>query len=48
MQKKSKVKTQKKKKSVKREIKGNSIGKYSAKIGCWNCNDVYKIKIIKV
>jgi hypothetical protein len=47
MQKKSKVKTQKKKKSVKREIKGNSIGKYSAKIGCWNCNDVYKIKIIK-
>ena len=44
MLKKSKVK---KKKSVKRKVKGNTVSKYSAKIGCWNCDDVYKIKIIK-
>jgi len=49
MLKKSKVKTQKRKKPVKRKIKrkGNAVSTYSAKIGCWNCDDIYKIKIIK-
>ena len=53
MLKKSKVKTQKRKKPVKRKVKrkvnrkGNAVSTYSAKIGCWNCDDIYKIKIIK-
>jgi hypothetical protein len=47
MQKKSNAKTQRKKKSVKRKVKSKPTSKYSAKIGCWNCDDVYKIKIIK-
>ena len=40
-------KTKSKKKPVKRKVKSKPISKYSAKIGCWNCDDVYKIKIIK-
>ena len=43
MQKKTKPKVTKKKKVVKRK----KTLKYSAKVGCWNCDEVYMIKIVK-
>ena len=46
MVKKSKSKIKKKKKPIKRKIKRNTT-KYNAKIGCWNCDEVYTIKIVK-
>jgi len=50
MQKKSKAKVTKKKKIVKRKTKQKTAkysAKYSAKIGCWNCDEIYTIKISK-
>ena len=46
MQKKSKQKVTKKKKTVKRKTK-RKTSRYNAKIGCWNCDEVYMIKIVK-
>jgi len=47
MVKKSKPKKSKpKKKPIKRKFKRNTT-KYNAKIGCWNCDEVYTIKIVK-
>ena len=46
MVKKSKSKIKKKKKTIKKKSKRNTV-KYSAKIGCWNCDEVYTIKIVK-
>ncbi len=42
---KTKKKPIKKKKPVKK--KTVRVRTYNAKIGCWNCNDVYMIKVIK-
>jgi hypothetical protein len=45
MVKKNKPKIKKKKKIIKKKIKNKS--QYSAKIGCWNCDEIYIIKIFK-
>ena len=46
MQKKTKPKVKKKKKIVKRKTK-RKTSKYNAKVGCWNCDEIYTIKIVK-
>ncbi|RLD63426.1 MAG: hypothetical protein DRI84_09635 [Bacteroidetes bacterium] len=50
MVKKSKSKIKKKKKSINKKIKRKIkkyATKYNAKIGCWNCDEIYTIKIVK-